>query len=141
LLIPNAAHLSDDTIARLERWLEGADRRLIVTGKTNLPPTLLGLVACAAAPVTGYTGWRWRPGSPFAGEAWEPLYVSGYGGHAAQLVVPAPGSRVLADLVEIAGDLSSAVTATTTTIGPAIVLTERTAYVANQTFELIGGML
>jgi len=141
LLIPNAAHLSNGAITRIERWLRGADRRLIVTGKTNLPPHLLGLAACAAAPVTGYTGWRWLPGSPFAGEAWESLYVSGYAGHAAHRVVPAPGSRVLADLVEIAGDVTGATTATTQTMGPAIVLTERTAYVANQTLELIGGML
>lgn len=43
LLIPNAAHLAADTIERIERWLHGGDRRLMVTGKTNLPPSLLGL--------------------------------------------------------------------------------------------------
>jgi hypothetical protein len=36
LLIANAAHLAPQTIARIERWLT-SDRRLIVTGKTNLP--------------------------------------------------------------------------------------------------------
>ena len=85
LLVPNAGHLAGETIARIERWLGGADRRLIVTGKTNLPPHLLGparLHAGARSP--GYTGWRWRPGSPFAGAAWEKLYVSGYAGHPAQ---------------------------------------------------------
>lgn len=141
LLIPNAAHLATDTIARIERWLSGGDRRLIVSGKTNLPPRLLGLWSCTPAPVTGYTGWRWLPGSAFANEAWESLYVSGYAGHRAQRVEPAPGSRVLAGLVELTGDLSNATTASTADLGPAIVLTDRTVYVANQVLELIGGML
>ena len=141
VLVPNAAQLAGETIERLERWLRGADRRLIVTGKTNLPPQLLGLTACGPAAVTGYTGWRWLPGSPFANAAWESLYVSGYAGHPAQRVEPAPGSRVLAELVELTGDLTSATTATATTLGPAIVLTGRTVYVANQVLELIGGML
>jgi len=69
VLVPNAAHLASETIERIERWLRGADRRLIVTGKTNLPPFLLGLTACTPAAVTGYTGWRWRPGSSFANAA------------------------------------------------------------------------
>jgi hypothetical protein len=141
LLIPNAAHLAPETITRIERWLEGADRRLIVTGKTNLPPALLGLKSCTPAPVKGYTGWRWRPGSPFASDAWERLYVSGYKGHPVQKIEPAPGSRVLADLVELTGDLSEAATATVSDLGPGIVLTDKTVYVANQVFELIGGML
>ena len=141
VLVPNAAHLSGETIERLERWLHGADRRLIVTGKTNLPPHLLGLTARTPTTVSGYTGWRWLPGSPFASAAWESLYVSGFAGHAAQRIEPAPGSRVLADLVEITGDLTDATTATATPVGPAIVLTDRTVHVANQIFELLGGML
>ncbi len=141
LLVPNAAHLGARTIERIERWLRGPGRRLIVTGKTNLPPHLLGLTACAPLPVEGYTGWRWRPDSPFGGVAWEPLYVSGYAGHAAQRVTPAPGSRVLADLVELTGDLTGAATATAAPLGSGIVLTDRTAYVANQVLELVGGML
>jgi hypothetical protein len=141
LLVPNARHLADRTIARIEAWLREGDRRLMVTGKTNLPAALLGLARIAPRPVTGYTGWRWRPGSPFAGPAWEPLYVSGYAGHEAQQVEPAAGSRVLANLVELTGDLTDATTATATPLGPAIVLTARTAYVANQVLELVGGML
>ena len=89
----------------------------------------------------GYTGWRWRAGSPFAGDAWETLYVSGYKGHPAHRIVPAKGSRVLADLVELSGDLSDATTAAVGELGPAIVLTDKTVYVANQVFELIGGMM
>jgi len=57
LLVPNAGHLAGDTIARIERWLGGVDRRLVVTGKTNLPPRLLGLGACTprATPATRST--------------------------------------------------------------------------------------
>jgi hypothetical protein len=102
---------------------------------------VLGLVSCAPKAVSGYTGWRWGAGSPFANDAWEALYVSGYAGHAAQTIEAAAGSRVLADLVELTGDLTDATSATATTLGPAIVLTERTAYVANQVLELVGGML
>ena len=141
VVIPNAAHLAAGTIERIERWVRGGDRRLVVTGKTNLPPRLLGLTASTPAAVTGYTGWRWLPGSPFAGAAWETLYVSAYAGHPVQKVQAAPGSRVLAEVVELTGDLTDADTATATTLGPAIVLTERTVYVANQVLELIGGML
>jgi hypothetical protein len=141
LLVPNAAHLAARTIERLEDWLRGPERRLIVTGKTNLPPRLLGLTACTPLPIEGFTGWRWRADSPFGGVAWERLYVSGYAGHAAHRVAPAPGSRVLADLVELTGDLTSAATATAAALGPAIVLTDRTTYVANQVLELVGGML
>jgi hypothetical protein len=141
VVIPNAAHLAAGTIEGVERWLRGRDRRLVVTGKTNLPPRLLGLTASTPAAVTGYTGWRWRPGSPFASAAWEALYVSGYAGHRVQRVAVAPGSRVLAELVGLTGDLTDATTVTAATLGPAIVLTDRTAYVANQVLELIGGML
>ena len=141
LLIPNAAHLARDTIKRIEHWLSGTERRLIVCGKTNLPPHLLGLASCTPTPIKGYTGWRWLPGSPFANEAWESLYVSGYGGHPVQRIEPALGSRVLADLVELTGDLNNATTATAVDLGAAIVLTSKTVYVANQVLELIGGML
>jgi hypothetical protein len=141
ILVPNAAHLAGETIQRIERWLPGSDRRLIVTGKTNVPPQLLGLTTCSPTSVAGYTGWRWLPGSPFANAAWENLYVSGFAGHSVQRVRPAPGSRVLADLMELTGDMTNATTATASTVGPAIVLTDRTVYIANQVLELLGGML
>jgi hypothetical protein len=141
LVVPNAAHLGARTIERIERWLGEADRRLIVTGRTNLPPRLLGLASCEPVLAGGYTGWRWLAGSPFANDAWESLYVSGYKGHVAHRVVPAPGSRVLAGLVELTGDLSDATTATVGELGPGIVVTERTVYVANQVFGLLGGVM
>ena len=141
ILVPNAAHLAGGTIQCIERWLRGSGRRLIVTGKTNFPSHLLGLTSCTPMPVTGYTGWHWLPDSPFSGPAWETLYVSGFAGHSVQRVDPAPGSRVLADLVELTGDMTSAITATVSAVGPAIVLTDRTIYIANQVFEFLGGML
>ncbi|MCW5630462.1 MAG: hypothetical protein KIT47_16460 [Rhodoferax sp.] len=141
LLIPNAAHLQAATIARLEKWMQDPGKRLIVTGKTNLPPALLGLKSIAAGAVAGYTGWRWLPDSPFAGPAWEPMYVSGYQGHRVHKVEPAAGSRVLAEMLEFSGDLSDASTVTSTPLGPGIVMAERSIYIANQVFELIGGMM
>ena len=141
LLVPNAAHLAEAPMARIERWLQGEGRRLIVTGRSNLPPALLGLASCAPLPVRGYTGWRWLPGSPFASDDWEEFYVSGYSGHDAQRITPAPGNQVLAELLEFTGDLTDSTTATVTPLGPGIVATDRTLYVANQVFELIGGML
>lgn len=89
----------------------------------------------------GFTGRRWLAGSPFANDAWESLYVSGYRGHPVQCIEAAPGSRVFAELVELTGDLSSAATASTCDLGPGIVLTDKTVVVADQVFELIGGML
>lgn len=141
LVVPNAAHLDADTIRRIARWHAGAGRCLVVTGRTNLPPALLGLASHAPQPVAGYTGWRWRPDSAFAGDAWEPHYVSAYRGHDAHRIEPAAGSRVHADLVEFTGDLAEASSATVTGHGPAIVTAERSLYVANQVLEMIGGMM
>ncbi|HYF17788.1 MAG TPA: hypothetical protein VEA40_07940 [Ramlibacter sp.] len=142
LVVANAAHLAAATITRIEGWLRAdASRRLLVTGRTNLPPALLGLRSLEQQDVDGYTGWRWLEGSPFAGDDWEPMYVSGYRGHAVQRVEPAPGSRVLAELLAFSGDLSNASTASADALGPAIVQSQQVVYVANQFFELVGGML
>jgi hypothetical protein len=141
LVIPNAGHLAAETIARIERWLAAGDRRLIVTGKSNLPPALLGLKSSAPTAVAGFTGWRWLPGSPFANDDWEKLYVSSFRGFTIHKVEPAAGSRVLAHLVELSGDLENASTASVAERGPAIVATDQTVYIANQVFELIGGMM
>jgi hypothetical protein len=141
LLIPNAAHLGAATIARIEAWMRDPAKRLVVSGKTNLPAHLLGLSSIAPQLVEGYTGWRWQEGSPFHGEAWEPMYVSGYKAHPVHRVEAAAGSRVLAELLEFSGDLSNAASVTSKPIGPGIVVTERTIYIANQVFELVGGMM
>jgi hypothetical protein len=142
LLIPNAGHLTPETVARLEKWMaSSADHRLIVTGKTNLPTKLLGLKSCTPGAVRGFTGWQWLPGSPFANDDWEKLYVSSFRGFAIQKVEPAAGSKVLANLVELTGDLENAATATVAERGPAIVVTDKTVFIANQVFEMIGGMM
>ena len=99
LVIPNGGHLGDAVIARIERWIRDPAHRLVVTGKTNLPPRLLGLASCEPLPVAGYTGWRWRESSPFAGSDWEAHYVTGYAGHPAHRVVALPAARVSADLL------------------------------------------
>jgi hypothetical protein len=88
LLIPNAGHLPATTVASIERWMGDTRNRLIVTGKTNLPPRLLGLAACEPLVVSGYTGWRWRAESPFAGDEWEDAYVTGYAAHAVNRIEP-----------------------------------------------------
>ena len=67
--------------------------------------------------------------------------MTGHAGHGVQRIEPARGTRILADLVELSGDLSGAASATVSTLGPAVALTERTVYAANQVFELLGGML
>jgi hypothetical protein len=142
ILLPNAGNLADETIEGITHWLESTDGRLIVTGKTNLPDELLGLVRRVPVPTTGYTGWRWMPGSAFGDlQAWEEYYVAGYLGHTTHQVKPARGSQVLAELVEFTDNVSSAETATKRPIGPAIVVTERTVYIANQVFEFLGGMM
>lgn len=142
LLVPNAAHLGDDTIDRIDRWLRTTDGRLVVTGKTNLPNALLGLNGSERVAVEGYTGWRWLWGSPFEdSRAWEECYVTGYRGYSVHRVGAGPGSRVLAELLEFGGDLSNVAAATKRPLGPAIVLTDRTVYVANQVFEFLGGAL
>src|SRR4249920_516985 len=69
VLVPNAGHLAPGTLERVERRLPG-------------------LVTSSPVPVTGYTGWRWRPESLFGNAAWESLYVSGFAGHAARRVEP-----------------------------------------------------
>src|ERR1019366_2297079 len=57
LLIPNAAHLADRTIALVEAWHARPGSCLVVSGKTNLPPRLLGLQSCTERHMSGYTGW------------------------------------------------------------------------------------
>ncbi len=142
LLVPNAGHLSAGTIEHLGRWrTEDSRRVLFVTGKTNLPASWLGLKSLRTVKPCGYTGWRWRHNSPFAGPDWEKAYASGYEGHRIHEVEALDCAEVLADLVEFSGDLSNSDTCTTTDRGPAIVVTSQSVFIANQVFELIGGML
>ncbi len=142
LLVPNAGHLSDETIARIGRWRDGDARRLLfVTGKTNLPPAWLGLLSLRTVVPAGYTGWCWRDTSAFAGPNWERAYASGYAGHRIQRAEARTDACVLADLVEFGGDIRNAASAKIMLQGAGIVTTSQSVFVANQVFELIGGML
>ncbi len=94
--IVKEADLTDAWLADCRRWssrtprtLERdhrADRALAARPRSpsdrhredQSPAALLGFASSTPTAVTGYTGWRWRKDSPFAGHAWEKLYVSGY---------------------------------------------------------------
>ncbi|MGE0313563.1 MAG: hypothetical protein AB7P21_18280 [Lautropia sp.] len=147
LVVPNASHLLPATIELIRHWVEQPPpdrvgrRWLFVTGKTNLPPDLLGLSAYQEIAPGGFTGWRWLEGSAFATPDWEPSYVSAYAGHRAARVAPAAGARVHAELIEFSGDLADPRHTGETPLGPAIVTTARSCYVANQVFEMIGAMM
>lgn len=141
LFVPNASPLDQRAIVAIESWIteSGCDeRRLIVTGRTNLPPALLGLAAAATVEPEGYTGWQFRPDSPFADRAvWEDAYLTSYRGYAAVRATATPKASVLAGLCE----LPSARAAATGLLGDAIVVTDRTLFIANQVLEYMGGAM
>jgi hypothetical protein len=144
LVVPNGGALLDTTSTALQTWLtaegdDAAGRRLVVTGRTNLPPALLGLAECAPITPAGYTGWRFVDGPFVDGERWEEFYLTSYRGYAAVRATAAPGARVLADLYEFTGDTTNATTATSRRLGAAIVTTGQTLYIANQVLEYLGG--
>jgi hypothetical protein len=142
LVIANAAHLSDESIERIGRWLEETDGRLIVSGKTNLPDWMLGVEERALVPSEGFSGWRWLPASPFGdARAWEEYYVTSFQGFSVNRVTPAAEATVLADLVEFSGDLTRAATATKRPLGAGIILSKRCVFFTNQVFEFLGGMM
>ncbi|HEX5502532.1 MAG TPA: hypothetical protein VFW96_07900 [Thermomicrobiales bacterium] len=146
LVVPNGAALPEATIAAIQGWLaddsgNGAARRLIATGRTNLPPDLLGLAECTPIAPDGYTGWRFVDGTFADRETWEEFSLTGYRGYAAARATAAPGVRALAELWEFTGDTTSAAAATRRRLGAAVVATGRTLYVANQALEYVGGAL
>jgi hypothetical protein len=142
IVIPNATVLSHQTIGEIQRWLEEDDGHLLVTGKTNLPGHMLGLEDRMEIFPEGYTGWRWSPGTPFSDlRAWERDTITGYEGFTANRVVVTPKARVPAELFEYLGNISCADTAEKRRIGPAVVLTPNSVYIANQVFEFLGGMM
>ena len=142
LVIPNAARLEEATVTRIEDRLRDPDFFLVVTGRTNLPDSLLGLERSRPERPQGYSGWGWTAGSPFGDTSiWDDLYVTGARGAAVHQVEAAAGAEVAAVLYEITGDLRNASTATRSRLGAGIVLTGNTLYVANQIFEFLGGVL
>ena len=142
ILIPNAEHLLPATIEALEWWLQAPNTRLIVTGKTNIPPAILGIACMTPFRPAGYTGWRWTPASPFSDlEMWEPFYITSYADYTAHKVQAAPGSSVLAELYEFTGDLHDGMTASKALLGDGIVWSGNTLYIANQFLEFFGSVL
>ena len=142
LVIPNAARLEESTLSRIRDRLRDPDFYLMVTGRTNLPGSLLGLEESRLERPQGYSGWGWTAGSPFGDTSiWEDLYVTGARGAAVHRVEAAAGAEVAAGLYEITGDLRNASTATRNRLGDGIVLTGNTLYAANQIFEFLGGVL
>jgi hypothetical protein len=143
LLVPNAGYLTSDASSAIAAWITepGADhRRLLVTGRTNLPPALLGLVAAVPCRPEGYTAWRFLPESPFADRTiWEERYLTSYRGYTAMRAEAAPVGRVLADLWELAGP--NPADPPRQRIGDAVVVTDRTLYIANQVLEYLGGVI
>ena len=142
LVIPNAARLEANTLSRIQDRLQDPDFFLLVTGRTNLPDSLLGLERSRLERPQGFSGWGWAAGSPFGDTSiWEELYVTGARGAAVHRVKAAAGAHVPAGLYEITGDLRNASTATRSRIGDGIILTGNTLYAANQVFEFLGGVL
>ncbi len=142
LLIPNAGHMDQETIATISAWLAQPDHHLLVTGKTNLPPALLGLRSLTPITPAGFTGWKWTDDSPYADtRLWEPYYISAYNGHRAYAAEAASTGHVLAELWEFSGDLNSATTAQKRRIGAGIVVSERVITITNQFFEFVAGTL
>ncbi len=141
LFLPSAHSLTSAAIDAIERWLEGDNAFLCVTGPTNLPPHLLGLESLKLAQTDGYTAWQWRADSPFGDRSkWEEWYVSSYKGFTSCQAEAQAGVNVLADLLNVNGDLSGPDTATLRPLGAGIVQTEKSLFVANALFEHIGGV-
>lgn len=107
LLLPSARALSEAMIEAITAWLQWANKFLCVVGPTNLPPALLGLASLTLTQPAGYTAWQWRAGSPFGDHnKWETWYISGHQGFTTCQATPLAESIVLADQVEITGDLT-----------------------------------
>ena len=141
LFLPSAHSLTPAAIDAIERWLERDDAFLCVTGPTNLPPALLGLENLELAQTAGYTAWQWRSDSRFGDRArWEAWYISGYKGFTTCVAEATADVTVLADLLEVGGDLSGPDSATLRRVGAGIVQTQKSLFVANALFEHMGGV-
>ena len=141
LFLPSAHSLTAAAIDAIERWLQGDDAFLCVSGPTNLPPELLGLESLEPARTEGYTAWQWNAAGPFGDRAkWEEWYISGYKGFTSSIAEAAAGATVLADMLEVGGDLSGPDSASQRRLGAGIVQTEKSLFIANALFEHMGGI-
>ena len=141
LFLPSAHSLTQEAIDAIGRWLQRDDAFLCVSGPTNLPPELLGLESLELARTDGYTAWQWNSVSPFGDRAkWEEWYISGYKGFFTCFAEAKTGASVLADLLEVDGDLSGPDSASLQRVGAGIVQTEKSLFIANALFEHMGGI-
>jgi hypothetical protein len=142
LFIPNAVSLGREMIDAVGEWIERPGAFLFVSGRTNLPPELLGLSEYQERRPDGYTGWRWTPDSPFSDhELWGEYHISSYRGYTYNAARASESANVLADLFEFTGDLTSPCTSNKRRLGDGIVATDRTIYIANQLFEFLGAVI
>ena len=142
IVIPGAAALAPDTVAALGRWVGAEDHRLVVSGRTNLPASTLGLAALEPVLPSGFTGWRWTADAPFGDHRpWDEHLATGACGYQVQRAAAAPGSRVLADLWDYGPNADGPAATSAYRVGDGIVLTDRTLYLANDPFELLGGAM
>ena len=141
LFIPSAHSLTQEAIEAIGRWLQRDDAFLCVSGPTNLPPELLGLESLGLAQTGGYTAWQWSSASAFCDRTkWEEWYVSSYKGFTTCIAEANADAAILADLLEISGDLSGPDSASQKRIGAGIVQTGKSLFIANALFEHMGGI-
>ena len=141
LFLPSAHSLSPAAIDAIERWLDQDGSFLCVSGPTDLPPELLGLEKLVLAQTSGYTAWQWRGDSLFGDRSkWEEWYISGYKGFTTCIAEAKTDATVLADLLEVSGDLSGRDSATLQRVGAGIVQTQKSLFIANALFEHMGGI-
>ena len=141
LFLSGAHQIPEVGIVAIEKWLLHADKFLCVCGPTNLPARLLGLAHLEVIQPEGYTAWQWLPDSPFGDRSkWEEWYISGYKGFATCRVLPLASSTVLADQLEITGDLRDPNTSSVRALGAGIVQSAQALFIANDLFEYLGGV-
>jgi hypothetical protein len=142
LFIANGGQLTEGSVRAVRDWLREPSHRLVVSGRTNLPPDLLGLATLSTVRPAGFTGWRWTEASPFADRtAWPEYHPTGARGWHCQEAISGPGAEVLAELWEFDGDMTTEASATKRRLGDGIVRTSQTVYTANEVFEFLGASL
>jgi hypothetical protein len=140
VVLPTALDLAPATIDALVQWLADPSHRLVVSGRTSLPPALLGVVGFTEEVVVGATAWGALDPTITGGETtYDEVFVSGAPGSRIVRCEAGDGARVLADLRELRLPVESSLPGRR--IGAGIVTTDRTLYIANDPFELLGAAM
>lgn len=141
LLLADAGHLDASAVEVIQAWHRYGDNFLVVSGRTNLPPELLGLADMRTEIPFGYTGLCWqgsalrilKPGS---------FYLTGGPGYPVVMGRALPTARVLAKMYEFTGELSQPhATEKRELDGDAVVQTERTLFIGDAFLEFWAGLL